>query len=544
MDKLMNASNAPFNKRNEVKIELENKMTSRLTVDMLEGLFNPIELYGTESELFTNRDEYLWSRDVSKNFVHVIINHIADLFDKFSKITFVEHYTSNERENSITTIILLDNKHTKLCEIGDYTDTWQDNWSREDHDKFEIHGDYVFVNKRKTSIVKSDWSDNNQTVEVTVIKSNDRVYDGLSEIPKDSTLLPNAVYRDITIKRDVNFNNGIEIFNVAGKVTINSETPLKCSGGIVKIKGEDGSVLTLISGEQQPCIGPWTRTGMSYGRWSPEGTSPKEIIIDNCTVICESKVDSFSLGCYGTNDIPKITLLNGGKLICPETSGNRVILKQTVPPGGSTKISEPMVYGIMKKEDSIFDVVPAEVRTSFAELVYKYIEYKDSLYTTTTVKDIEEAFNILSTNPNVDITLLLKSNAKMYIKRCALLLRMPDEEELVKLDEFRFDAIKKAEFINKLVYNSEDVDQLEAAVNLIYFLKTNTYATPNWNFMKEVCYEIIPSYLYDFGEHREYTHEEHVEAFIEENRHLIQDKCNDMISHDVIDYFLWNKHII
>ena len=59
-----------------------------------------------------------------------------------------------------------------------------------------------------------------------------------------------------------------------------------------------------------------------------------------------------------------------------------------------------------------------------------------------------------------------------------------------------------------------------------------------------MCYEIIPSYLYDYREHRGYTNEEHVGAFIEENKHLINDKYNAVINHDVIDYFLWNKGII
>lgn len=545
MDKLLNAASAGNNQRKECKFKLGNKGTWRLTKDLLVGVLDPLGFGGHEAELLIG-DDYISAGEVSKSLIQFVMKYIDIIHSKFSIIDFTEYYTINDSEHTTRTIIDLDTIHTKLCEVGDYTDTFKDNWSREDHDTFTISNGYALVRKNKTKKYKEEhWVCLDRTVEVSIIKVNNNSYEGLSVIPKNATLLNNVIYTDVTIERNVIFSDEyMHELKIAGNVVINSETPIQCSGGVVTIKGIEGSKLTLKSGEQQPCIGPWTRTGMSYGRWSPEGTSPKEIIIDNCTVICESKVDSFSLGCYGTNDIPKITLLNGGKLICPETSGNRVILKQAVPPGGSTKISEPMIYGIMKKEDSIFDVVPAEVRTAFAELVYKYIEYKDSLYTTTTVKDIEEAFNILSTNPNVDITLLLKSNAKLFIKRCALLLRIPDAEDIVKLDEFRFDAIKKSDFINKLVYGVEEGDQLESSVNLIHFLKINTYSTPHWNFIKEVCYEIIPSYLYDYGEHRGYTNEEHVGAFIEENKHLIHDKYKAMISRDVIDYFLWNKHII
>lgn len=612
MDKLMNAAGAVSNERRAVKFELENPIVSTITVDMLKGLFDPIGLHNCEEELFNGRDEYLWSRDISKNFILVVKNHVEKLFQNFSKITFIEHYTMDGKECSTNTVIAFDNVNTKLCDVGEYTDTYKDRWSNEDHDQFEIHNDYVFVTKRKSSSVKNQWSDVNQTVEMTIIRANDFMYEGLTEIPKTSSLLNTAVYKDVTIKRNVKFNNTelvsftptyndqssnrlvvidegyllsegkgnpmieyavkkpregehklkvhldlennltltspasgeIDILKVAGEVTINSETPLECSGGIVIVKGEKGSKLTLISGEQQPCIGPWTRTNMSYGRWSPEGTSPKEIIIDACTVVCESKVDGFSIGCYGTNDMPKITLLNGGKLICPETSGNRVILKQAVPPGGSTKISEHMVYGIMKEEDNVIDMVPDEVKTLYLELISKHPEYEDTLSLTTTSKDIIEAYTILAMNPNVDITLLLKSNAHLFIKRCALLLRMPDFEEVVQLDEFRFDAVKKHEFINKLAYNGEEVGQGEAAANLINYLKSSTKNTPHWTFIKEVCYEIIPAYLYDYGEHTGYTKEEHVDTFIEENKHLIHDKYKSMINPDVIDYFLWNKDII
>ena len=608
MDKLMNAAGAISNERTEVKFTLPYKDTWRLTTDLLSGMLEPLGFGGQEDELMPERDDYVRAGEVSKSLRNFVIKYIDKIHPKFSIIDFTEYYMENDCERTTRTIIDLDNKHTKLSEVGDYTDTFEDNWSHEDHDVFTISNGYALVTKNKTKQYKEDWADLDRTIEVVIIKIDNNPYEGLTEIPRESTLLRDVTYTNVTIKRDIKFNNTelvastptynyqssnrpvamdeghlisedkdspmiehtveksrggghklkvytdlennliltnpasgeIDILKVAGEVTVNSETPLECSGGIVIVKGEKGSKLTLISGEQQPCIGPWNRTNMSYGRWSPQGTSPKEIIIDTCTVVCESKVDGFSIGCYGTNDIPKITLLNGAELICPETKGKRVILKQAVPPVGSTKISEHMVYGIMKEGDSIFDVVSQEVKNAFSELITKYPMYKDALSTTTTVKDITESIKILSMNPNVDVTPLLKYDAKLFIKRCALLLRMPDFEEVVQLDEFRFDAMKKHEFINKLAYGGEEIEQGEAAANLINYLKLRTKNTPSWEFIKEVCYEIIPSYLYDFGKRRGSLVDQ-VDDFLEENKHLITKKIQDMIDPQSINYFLWDN---
>jgi hypothetical protein len=174
-------------------------------------------------------------------------------------------------------------------------------------------------------------------------------FENLSKIPKGFKL-----------KSDIGFNNDLNIYNtivcsddatieINSNVEIHAELPIditSCNQLTIKGSGH----LTLIPGYQQPCIGSLTHTGMSYGRWSPgPKIKCKKIIIDGCTVDCLTKVDCFSIGRYGTNEMVEIELVNGGSIDCPEAYGERYVEYQATPPCGSTKISNSMQYAIKSK---------------------------------------------------------------------------------------------------------------------------------------------------------------------------------------------------
>lgn len=542
MDKLMNAAGSISNERRECKFNLPYKGTWKLTTELLSGMLEPLGFGGQEDELMPVHDDYIMAGEVYKPLINFVMKHADVLHDRFSVIDFIEYYNAYGCEHTIRTIIDLDNKHTKLSEVGDYTDTFKDNWYHEDHDIFTINNGYALVTKNKTKQYKEDWSDVDRTIEVVIIKIDNNPYEGLTVIPKESTLLCDVTYKDVTIKRDIAFSDKYMYeLKISGNVVINSETPLLCSGGVVRIKGTPGSKLTLISGEQQPCIGPKTHTGMSYGRWSPSGSTPKEVIIDGAEVICQSMVESFSIGCYGgSNEIPKITLLNGADLICPETTGERVIIKAARAPGGSTKISEDMVYAIKKTGQHTLELVSADVKDAYNDLICKHPRYSGTIALTTTVKDIGTAMEILHENPRVNVELIIMSDAPLYIKRAAVLLRLPDRYEAVKHNELKFETLYKSDFIKKLIYKGADIDDVIAAVNLIHLYKCIAEKGGWWDFIKEVCYEMIPSYYYDFQEHRGSSHEEHVNYFLESNHSLITKEIQDMIDPQSINYFLWD----
>lgn len=134
------------------------------------------------------------------------------------------------------------------------------------------------------------------------------------------------------------------------------EPPINCCG-TVTIKGT-GQTLTLVSKGANPCIGPATWDGMSYGRWEPSRERLGKIVLDGVHVVCKNEVVSnFSIGRYGTNDMPEIELKNGATLDCPEMKGERVMVKSGAEGlCGSTKRSDPAVYELknVTKQLNIF----------------------------------------------------------------------------------------------------------------------------------------------------------------------------------------------
>jgi len=116
-------------------------------------------------------------------------------------------------------------------------------------------------------------------------------------------------------------------------------------------------------------------------------------------------------------------------------------------------------------------------------------------------------------------------------------------EEVAKWDEFRFE-MRKWEFIRNFIFHNDTVDQTAAIVNLIQLYKEIATKERFWDFMKEVCYELIPAYDYDFQDNRSFTNEEHVNKYLENNSSLISEDIRGMIDPQTIFYFLWDNSVI
>lgn len=152
----------------------------------------------------------------------------------------------------------------------------------------------------------------------------------------------NRIKTSIIVKKDN------PIIEVHGDSVIEAVVPIWADGvDSVTIKG-DGKLTLICTDSMQPCIGVRTATGLSFGRWESHGSPPRKIIVDGVMVTCLSQVDYFAIGRYGSEFVPEIIQLNGGELICPETSGNRVVRKRATAPAGSTKIIDRMEYFVEK----------------------------------------------------------------------------------------------------------------------------------------------------------------------------------------------------
>lgn len=99
--------------------------------------------------------------------------------------------------------------------------------------------------------------------------------------------------------------------------TIQAECPINTKGDLtITSRNETPPTLLLISTTDNPCIGPMCFE--ENEKWEPSLDTLDTLTIDNVNVICTPHVTNFSLGAYGTDNVPKIILLNGATIKCPE----------------------------------------------------------------------------------------------------------------------------------------------------------------------------------------------------------------------------------
>lgn len=168
----------------------------------------------------------------------------------------------------------------------------------------------------------------------------------------NSILFPICGY-DITLDHYEGFTVDTPVVNVCVpfcKITSDRDgSSLSTKVPEITIRSDCGASLVIESARQQPCIGPRTNTGLSYGRWSIANYPWLEkLILDNVHVVCDNKTPNFSIGTYGIEDVPEIVLLNGATIECPEVHGTR-IMRRSGFEGiyGSTKSDVAAEYDII-----------------------------------------------------------------------------------------------------------------------------------------------------------------------------------------------------
>lgn len=116
-------------------------------------------------------------------------------------------------------------------------------------------------------------------------------------------------------------------------------------------------------------------------------------------------------------------------------------------------------------------------------------------------------------------------------------------EEVAKCDEFRFE-MRKWEFIRNFVFHNDTVDQTVAIVNLIQLYKEIATKERFLGFHERSVLWVNSAYDYSFQENRDFTNEEHVNKYLENNSSLISENLREMIDPQTIFYFLWDNSVI
>jgi hypothetical protein len=329
-----------------------------------------------------------------------------------------------------------------------------------------------------------------------VLHTNVNLYDGLRDIPYYAKFYSGMVLKDCKVYSSfVASDENDYILMIDGKVTIITGNPIVAYDH-VKISGVPGSKLTLIGMSRgQPCIGTVTNTGLSYGRWEPPIRCTKEIVVENVTVECQSNDAAFSIGAYDWEEVPKIVCINGGRLICPETEGTRVLRKHGTCPNGSTKRISYPVYEIVKTGDTPLNSLSAECKSILHEIddivtgYDKYVTYK------TTEKCLEMALELLKINNSLDVSTIIAGvpETQLFMYRSASILRMPKEYVHTR-EEFAFE-LSKLDWVAAKFYGTTGEGCSKYNWNLMYFLKEKF----EWNeYLMNVLYELIPSYDHNF----------------------------------------------
>ena len=302
------------------------------------------KFYDYFSSIFTSIDK----EEISRHFAeqsnpvfrveNIILNIIKENIESFRGYTGI-FITNKKWTDRIMFSIRIYSGHN-LSEIADFRDDIGGRFTHFNHDVvLKKEGSTYFIKNNKKRFL-GDAFLSYDTIED---------FEKLPVYPRGIAYEAPISFKDATILEKVYCNKENSVIEIAGDVCIAHQVaPIQLLKDCktLTIKGS-GKLTIRVNETRQPCIGCATYTGMSYGRWSP-GIRPNcdKIVIDGVNVICESLVDKFTIGQYGTNYCPVIQCINGGSIKCPEVNGERYIEYQAEAPSGSTKISENMKYNL------------------------------------------------------------------------------------------------------------------------------------------------------------------------------------------------------
>ena len=284
---------------------------------------------------------------------------------------------------------------------------------------------------------------------------------------------------------------------------------------VVIIQNGTGEPMTvhIMAEDMQPCIGTETHTGMSYGRFELRDSSLKRIIIDGVNVVClpHESNPAFSVGAYGYKSVPEIKCINGGTIQCPEMTGTRFFRNDIIKHEGSTKLTGKASYYIVRPGESVdkyFSDEQLEVLKQIQQITHEYDDKITPEFPVKALKSLLEVSKYVIVN---DISYwnngLNSATYFMTLRTCALLGMDYGNADGT---EFLFESLKMDNFILCHFNDPKDRDVVNCAIIVMgYIFATEESEELKW----EKCYEVIPSYFWDFKP-GDRTHQEEVIMFM------------------------------
>lgn len=343
------------------------------------------------------------------------------------------------------------------------------------------------------------------------------MYDACNKVDKLEGVIEGSTY-SVQVFEDtlVQANCPLELpYGFSGSVNIYSDNKSK------RIK-----LVLMCTEDMQPCIGPATNTGQSYGRFSESHSEVTGIMISNVDVICIPHESNpyFTIGTYGMSYVPLCTLYNGS-LSCPElnTNGTRLMVNDIVCYSGSTKRTGRVRYFIQEPGVDPNTYFTDEQREWCDKLISIRGDIEPYLKPTVPAFVMKRLAEILPYAPVVECLdyFLERPNSPTYymtLRSCVLLgmdtSKANDSEFMFECDKLEFQLDKHFTIDVKECHETKFNGTRACAIAMLAHLCrfcTGELDERAW----EVAYEMIPAYAHDFL--HGVPHKENVIKFITDN---------------------------
>lgn len=249
------------------------------------------------------------------NFVESVLKENPEVFRDY------EEYTFTVKKFDKTPLVKINIFTGKaLSEISDFNHTNKSNSSGLDGDVvLYSKGNTIAIHRVKVS-KEIGWAYDEYTIGFDTIMD----YGNLTEYPKGIDYRTPLTLNKGHIDHHVICEGDIAEITINGDSSILSWMPINITNCRKLVIRGEGCLKILATNDYQPCIGCYTDVDyrLDFCKVGPE-IKCEEIVIDGVDVILKGKEPNFTIGRYGTNDMVKINLINGGKLTCPEMKGER-----------------------------------------------------------------------------------------------------------------------------------------------------------------------------------------------------------------------------
>lgn len=419
---------------------------------------------------------------------------------KFPEVlpVIAESYMNTYDEMSITT-----GSHVYKVEFKNFIEEFidfdfTDDVGHSNHDLWFYHKDFDIVKLVRSNRANKD--SNNFIHEKFLVSRTKLLVHALRNVPEEIILETPVTLANCDCRTSIRVTEKDPRIYIIGKSIVRGKkgyASIIMETDSVVFKGHPSLAAPTVVIEKdtmQPCIGTSTTTGLSNNRWSKTDVQEFSIVLsDEAEVICKSD-ENFSLGTYGdiTNYIPPVALGEECCLNAPEMKGKRVIIDYAIAPAGSTKITEPMRYELLKDDMTIADFYSDEDKEIVKGLREHGVKVPEDYLVNS--NKLAKAFKYRFLANKASFDLLFNPETSTEHAAAATCMKIPEAYSKV---EFMFEQKKTDYFIGK--YGKQE-DKLSVINSLIKAgfdcLMTNIYGEVQRIYLEELLWCMIPSYSF------------------------------------------------